>query len=311
MNREAIEAECKDWIDYGVEYRWSGKLIAFLRSVQAVLHAPEIITSAQLAEAIIAGTEQTRSPAESITRNRDGIRRVYWEENAGAPLVVVDGLAYPLNAGFDRINALLGAEPSEELRGELESIIQPIAMSYDKGQRAVDDILAILPSSDLSDETLPLMPTSKRTVAIGDSGLREALMRLRDYYHSLGNDQVGAALVVCRLDVVLADPEHAKFYHLQSCEDAGERPKCTCIVREYEGKGHHPDCPCYEEPKCICGASRRGDRWHIQICPCYKPPEPVLGNGVYHNYGWWDKELPGEKPKENADKELRRGENLI
>jgi hypothetical protein len=44
-------------------------------------------------------------------------RRVWWDHNGGTPFVVIDGVTYPLNAGFDKINTMLiPADPPEGKR---------------------------------------------------------------------------------------------------------------------------------------------------------------------------------------------------
>jgi hypothetical protein len=128
MNREAIEAECKDWIDYGVEYRWSEKLIAFLRSVQALLRSPAV----------------DRGPVDTS-------RDTY------AP-----------------------AEPQGELRGKVRVIFQELCgRDYDFDDE-IDRVFRLFPSPDLSDETLPLMPTSHRMVTIPASAEAGKLRRWVD-----------------------------------------------------------------------------------------------------------------------------------
>jgi hypothetical protein len=52
------------------------------------------------------------------------------------------------------------------------------------------------------------------------------------------------------------------------------------------------------KPECTCGYGvvPRGPA-HAPSCLCYEPPDPVLGNGIYHDYGWWERELPDNPRK--------------
>jgi hypothetical protein len=99
MNREAIEAECKDWIDYGVEYRWSEKLIAFLRSVQALLRSPAVDRGP------VNTSRDTYAPAEPSGELREKVANILYIET---------DKYYPGIYGIaDRILAAIFDEPKE------------------------------------------------------------------------------------------------------------------------------------------------------------------------------------------------------
>jgi hypothetical protein len=101
------------------------------------------------------------------------------------------------------LSAILSAHPEpsrEELREKVKAAIMPLVVDYgadmgdqtneDMANEYTDRILALLPP-DLTDATLPDMPTSKRTVTLNGESLREALRKIIEWCDGTRGADIG------------------------------------------------------------------------------------------------------------------------